>query len=130
MESYTVLIQKINDPEIFKIWHKRLGHPGAIMMCQIITSSHRHPLKDYKILTNNEYACSACSIGTLITRPSTTKVISESLKVLERIKGDCGPMPPSCGLFKYFMVLIDASTRWSHVSLLSTRNIAFARLLT
>jgi hypothetical protein len=26
------------------------------------------------------------------------------------------------------MVLIDASTRWSHVCLLSTRNVAFARL--
>ena len=27
------------------------------------------------------------------------------------------------------MVLIDASTRWSNISLLSIRNIAFARLL-
>ena len=27
------------------------------------------------------------------------------------------------------MVLIDASTRWSHVYLLSSRNVAFARLL-
>ena len=27
------------------------------------------------------------------------------------------------------MILIDASTRWSHVCLLSTRNVAFARLL-
>ena len=27
------------------------------------------------------------------------------------------------------MVLIDASTRWSHVCLLSSRNVAFARLL-
>ena len=27
------------------------------------------------------------------------------------------------------MVLIDASTRWSHVALLSTHNVAFARLL-
>ena len=27
------------------------------------------------------------------------------------------------------MVLIDASTRWSHVCLLSTRNLAFAKLL-
>ena len=27
------------------------------------------------------------------------------------------------------MVLVDASTRWSHVNLLSTRNVAFARLL-
>ena len=28
------------------------------------------------------------------------------------------------------MVLIDASTKWSHVCLLSTRNVAFARFLT
>ena len=28
------------------------------------------------------------------------------------------------------MVLIDASSRWSHVCLLSTRNVAFARFLT
>ena len=27
------------------------------------------------------------------------------------------------------MVLIDASTRWSHVSLLSTRNHAFAKIV-
>ena len=27
------------------------------------------------------------------------------------------------------MILIDASTRWSHVCLLSTHNVAFARLL-
>ena len=27
------------------------------------------------------------------------------------------------------MVLIDASTRWSHVCLLSTRNVAFSRLI-
>ena len=27
------------------------------------------------------------------------------------------------------MVLIDASTRWSHVCLLSTRNVAFSRFL-
>ena len=28
------------------------------------------------------------------------------------------------------MVLIDASTRWSHVCLISTKNVVFARLLT
>ena len=32
-------------------------------------------------------------------------------------------------LFQYFMVLIDASTRWSHVCLLATRNIVLSRLL-
>ena len=49
---------------------------------------------------------------------------------LEQIQGDiCGPITPPCGPFRYFMVLIDASTRWSHVCLLATRNVAFARLL-
>jgi hypothetical protein len=30
----------------------------------------------------------------------------------------------------YFMVLIDVSTRWSHVCLLSTRNHVFAKFMT
>ena len=32
MESHTILIQNISGPEIFKIWHEKLGHPGAIMI--------------------------------------------------------------------------------------------------
>ncbi|KAM1768502.1 hypothetical protein ACFX12_046463 [Malus domestica] len=49
----------------------------------------------------------------------------------KRIQGDiCGPIQPSCGPFRYFMVLVDASTKWSYVCLLSTRNVAFVRLLT
>ena len=54
----------------------------------------------------------------------------ESPVFLERIHEDiCGPIHPPCGPFRYFMVLIDASNRWSHVCLLSTRNVAFGRLL-
>ena len=49
--------------------------------------------------------------------------MSESPVLLERIDKDI------CGPFRYFMVLIDASTRWSRVCLLSIRNVAFARLL-
>jgi hypothetical protein len=65
----------------------------------------------------------------LIIRLSKNKIENESPLFLERIQGDI------CGLFlrgpfRYFMVLIDASTRWSHVRLLlTTRNVAFARLL-
>ena len=78
----------------------------------------------------NEFNCVACSQGKLITRPSQMKVGFESPSFLERIHGDvCGPIHPACGPFKYFMVLIDASMRWSHVCLLSTHNVTFARLL-
>ena len=66
----------------------------------------------------------------LIVRPSHTKVKFESPIFLERVHVDiCGPIHPPCGPFRYFMVLIDASTRWSHVCLLATHNIAFSRLL-
>ena len=79
----------------------------------------------------NEFSCNPCSQGKLIVRPSFNKIMFESPVFLERIHGDiCGPIYPSCGSFHYFMVLIDASTRWSHVCLLSTRNVAFSRLIT
>ena len=130
IESYVVVNQKFNDLKVFVIWHDKLGHPRSSMMCRIIEHSHGHPLKNHKILLPNEYSCAACSQGKLIIRPSFIKVISESPIFLERIHGDiCGPIHPPCGPFRYFMILIDASTRWSHVCLLSTSNVAFARLL-
>jgi len=55
---------------------------------------------------------------------------NESISFSEQIQDDiCGPIHPPCGSFIYFMVLIDASTRWSHICLLSTHNQVFAKLL-
>ena len=83
-----------------------------------------------KILSPDDYLCSVCSQGKLIIKPSPSKIGMESPSFLKRIQGDiCGPIHPPCGPFRYFMVLIDASTRWSYVCLLSTRNTAFARML-
>ena len=78
----------------------------------------------------NNYNCVACSHDKLIIKPSFTKVEYESPAFLERIQGDiCGLIHPPSRHFCYFMVLIDASTCWSHVYLLSTRNVVFTRLL-
>ena len=123
IESNVVVNQKFNDPKIFNLWHERLGHPGSSMIRQIIKHSNRHPLKNQKILFPNELSCEACSQGKLIFRPYINKTMSELPVFLERIHEDiCGPINPPCGPFRYFMVLIDASTRWSHVCLLSTLN--------
>ncbi|KAK9912309.1 hypothetical protein M0R45_036177 [Rubus argutus] len=74
--------------------------------------------------------CKARSLGKWGPRPSYAKDSKVLLPFLHRIQGDiCGPIQPSSGPFKYFMVLVDASTRWSHVALLSTRNVVFAKLL-
>ena len=130
IESHSIINSKFMDRDRFVVWHNRLGHPGTIMMRKILENSLGHSLMSKRIPQSNDLACIACSQGKLIIRPSSIKVRNESLTFLERIQGDiCGPIHPSCGPFRYFMVLIDASTKWSHVSLLSTRNLAFARLL-
>ena len=99
------------------------------MMRKIIENPHGHTLKNQKILKSKKFSCAACSQGKLVIKPSTAKVGIESPSFLKRIQGDiCGSIHPPCGPFKYYMILIDASTRLSHVCLLSTRNMDFARL--
>lgn len=130
IESHVVSHPKTSDPGVFKLWHDRLGHPGSTMMRRVIENSYGHPLNRLKVLSFNDCPCIACYQGKLIIRPSLMKVGVESPHFLQRIQGDiCGPIHPACGPFRYFMVLIDASTRWSHVCLLSTRTVAFAKLL-
>jgi hypothetical protein len=131
IETNMVVKEKYCDPAIFSLWHDRFGHPGSTMMRRIIGSTHGHPLKDQKIPQTGKFTqCTSCSLGKLIVRPSPSKIEKELPTFLERIQGDiCGPIHPPCGPFRYFMVLIDASSRWSHVCLLSTRNVAFARFL-
>ncbi|TQD68909.1 hypothetical protein C1H46_045558 [Malus baccata] len=112
------------------LWHDRLGHLGSTMMRRIITNSDRHPLLSRHIAITNDNPCKACSQGKLVIRSSQLKVDAESPSFLQRIQGDiCEPIQPSCGPFRYFMVLVDAFTRWSYVCFLYTRNVAFARLL-
>jgi hypothetical protein len=122
--------KKLHDTKIFTLWHDMLGHPGNIMMRRIIKSANKHPLKDLKILLSKDLSYAACSLRKLIISLSKNKIENESPLFLKRIQGDiCESISPPCGPFRYFMVLIDASTRWSQICLLATRNIIFARLL-
>ena len=129
IEANHIVSQKLTNSSNYLLWHDRLGHPGQIMMRRILNSSHGHPLTNKDLVFSNTL-CQACSLGKLNTRPSYAKTSKDSTLFLQRIQGDiCGPIQPPCGPFKYFMVLVDASTRWSHVTLLSTRNVVFAKLL-
>jgi hypothetical protein len=74
--------------------------------------------------------CTTCATKKLIVRPSPLNIKVESLKFHERIQGDiCGPIQPLLGLFRHFMILIDASKWWSHVCLLLTCSHAFAKFM-
>jgi hypothetical protein len=71
-----------------------------------------HDLKSDKFPKPSDFICTSCATGKLILRPSPLKIHAEPLKFLERIQGDiCGPIQPLSGPFRYFMVLIDTSTR-------------------
>jgi hypothetical protein len=125
---YKVIFQNV---DTFWTWHSYLRHPGIGMMQKIIGNCTGHDLKDAKFFKFNNFVCTSYAIGNLILQPSSLKIHVEPLRFLECIQGDiCGPIQPLCGLFRYSMVLIDASTRWSHVCLLSTYNHAFAKFMT
>jgi hypothetical protein len=126
--AYKVIFQNV---ETFTIRHSRIGHPGIGMMRKIIGNCTGHNLKDAKFSKSNDFVCTSCAMGKLILWPSPLKIHAEPLKFLERIQGDiCGLIQSICDLFRYFIVLIDASTRWSYTCLLSTGNHAFAKLMT
>src|SRR4051812_2596203 len=127
---YTTLQTVFRSSELLCLKHDRLGHPGLRMMRNIINNSHSHNVNVKNFPNPNDFVCSACAKGKLIIRPSPLKVKDEIHVFLERIQGDiCGPIRPLSGSFRYFMVLIDASSKWSNVCLLSTRNHAFAKLI-
>ncbi|KAI5317600.1 hypothetical protein L3X38_037307 [Prunus dulcis] len=112
IEAHSIMDQESTGSNAFKLWHDRLGHPGSTMMRRIITNSKGHPLLTKHIMLSSDIFCRACSQGKLVIRPSQLKVDVESPSFLQRIQGDiCGPIHPPCGPFRYFMVLVDASTR-------------------
>ena len=99
------------------------------MMQKIIKYLHGHPLRNQDILLLNKYSYVVCSQSKLIVIQFFNKVTFEPSFFLEKIHEDiCEPIHLPCGLFRNFMALIDASTKWSHVHLLSTRDVVFARL--
>jgi transposase InsO family protein len=80
--------------------------------------------------TNKVGVCGACAQGKMIQRPLRWKLPTELPPRLHRLHGDiCGPIIPASGPFRYFMVLVDAAGIHFEVSLLSTRNIVFSKLL-
>ena len=110
------------------LWHSRLGHPRHTMfrrMLPIITG-HEVCISD----ANKVGDCAACSQGKLILQPSRWKLPTELSPKLQRLQGDvCGLISPASGPFRYFLVLVDASGTQSELTLLSTRNLIFPKIL-
>ncbi|XP_026398222.1 uncharacterized protein LOC113294003 [Papaver somniferum] len=132
MRQYIVTMQsnnvhsKVNDAH-FMPSKVREAQPSSSKVIEAHPLSHSSSLSLSKA---HRSFCKACSLAKTVSRPSYAKDTIQNIPFLQRIQGDIGgPIHPECRPFKYFIVLVDASTRWSHVALLSTRNDAFAKLL-
>ena len=115
-------------PARIQTWHNMLGHPETTMFRRMIPTlaSHMVCLSNVAKL----WGCASCSQGKFLKQPSKWKLPSELREPLEHLQGDiCGPFVPPSGPFRYFLVLVDASGCHAKVSLLSTRNMAFPKLL-
>ena len=111
------------------LWHDRLRHSRRTSISRILKSSHGHPLTR-SLGSIHGIACQTCYMGKFIIKTSYDKIGSNPSTFLQRIMGDiCGLIHPPYRPFRYFMVLVYASTCWSHMWLLSTRNAAFSKLL-
>ena len=98
------------------------------MLAKIIKGSRGVPTNLKHISTNTP--CTACSQGKFIARPFKSKLPTNIPEFLANISADvCGPINPASGPFRYFMPMICASSKWSNLSLLVTRNMVFPRIL-
>jgi hypothetical protein len=108
-QEYIAMSTIFKNLESFTIWHERLENPRLRIMRNIIKGYVGHGIKTTQI--PKDFLCMSCTKGKLITKPSYLKLNVESLGFPERIQGDiCDPIHPLSGPFRYFMVLIDAST--------------------
>jgi hypothetical protein len=90
-EEYVAMKTIFRNIESFRIWHDRLGHPRLSMMRRIINNFTGHDVRSFP--DPEDFICTACAKGKLITRPSLLKIRDESHVFLQRIQGDiCGPI--------------------------------------
>ena len=101
------------------------------MIRRMINNVQDLPLKLEYLNQVKTRLCVPCAQRKLAIRPFLHKELYESPNFLEHVHGDIhGPVHPAFGPFYYFMGVKDASSRFSHIILLSTHNMALPRLLT
>lgn len=126
-ETHT-LHAEIEPQSITKKWHTRLGHPGTSMFQRILRDVKGIPSTVKPTTLTGE--CLPCSKGKMITRPSPSKLTMNIPTFLAELQADvCGPIDPPSGPFRFFLAMLCASSKWSIVSLLTTRNMVFPRIL-
>lgn len=110
------------------LWHNRIRHFGTTMFRRMLPAVTGHAV--CKSDAEKVGACASCSKGKYVAAFSKWKLPTEMPTTLECLQGDvCGPVSPASGPFRYYFVLVDAFRRHAEVTLLSTRNMIFPKIL-
>ncbi|TXG58227.1 hypothetical protein EZV62_016056 [Acer yangbiense] len=103
------------------IWHAKLGHPSAVVLQKVLSSMH------FNINVNALHFCDACKLGKHHQLPFIKHPVSVSAP-LELIYSDIwGPSPTlSTAGFRYYIVFVDAFTRFSWLFPIKLKSDAFS----
>lgn len=74
--------------------------------------------------------CKLYALGKFVTQPHKWKLSYKLPVILQRVQGDISDhIDLLRRAFRYFLALINTSTKWSQISLLASRNLIFLKLL-
>lgn len=107
-----------------QLWHQRLGHLGEAALKTMVKDNMVTGLH----LSNCSVPfCGKCAEGKLSKTKFPTTGGNRSKLPLELLHMDvCGPMDvPTPTGYRYFMVIVDDATRYTHVALLKEKSEAF-----
>lgn len=122
------MTENIND--FMLKWHERLGHPSISTTKHMIRNKAISGIGiDLKDWNTESFKCKDCNIGKMIRKPYQSKT-KYRIMPNSRLHIDTkGPINPPSGDYRYFLVIVDESTRKGYVHLLSSKNESFAKIL-
>ena len=108
------------------VWHERLGHLNCEDTSSMLKNLLQLKIEDKKSVRE----CRTCLIGKLTSLPFVSKM-ERSPNLLDIVHTDlCGPMrTTSIGGTRYFMTLIDDSSRWCEVYFLKSKDEAAGKFV-
>jgi hypothetical protein len=113
------------------LMHERLGHTGVTLTRKMRESIRGAPPK-WKGDGNfhADRPCDACATGKFQTARYEYRIPNEAPGIKKDFQIDVhGPINPSCGPFRYFMVIICRHSRRSYVYLLATKDVVQAQMV-
>jgi hypothetical protein len=105
------------------LWHGRLGHVNFRALKQL---GNREMATGVPVIEHPEQVCSDCLAAKQARKPFPRTARWHATEKLSLVYVDlCGPIvPATAGGNKYFMLLVDDHSRWTHVYLLKSKDQA------